>query len=628
MKLNRILVAVCISVTTIGGACFAQQAQLGRIQLCIANPDLVKAGEKLTFEVIAQNLSNFAWQTGEYSITIEIYDAQKKLKNLLEPLVGTVNVGAGENVIFYYAVKIPRDYGEQYFYKVNLYYKKDIVFASDFFQFSVTPIVVYKRPPIPVRISGNSILNFRSNSLKGPGGDFSLNAAGNVSNQNFSGNAFMEQTTDGGYKLNTILFMYYGRFFNLLLGDVNPVFSPLSFSSMTVRGLGFDGKFGLLDGSFIYGLGASPKESTSTSAGVFARYIYGVRAKSEIFGLKTGVSYLGGFDDGNSIKSAGQTTPANNSVIGVDVSRAFANAVEVGGEIAYSIYNSDVTATGLEKSDLAFRITSSLLMIPNLALQGIFYQINPDFTSMGSPSIGKDKRGFSISSNYPFPTLNLSILYDQYNDNLESDLAKITMTNRTVSAGGNLSFARIPPLNLYYILNQVTSDYKNIVDNYTHSISIGSSFPLGKTTLWTNYLYSIFTDLAKLSHDLGTNNLSVGVNVPFGTKFFLNTSTTLGDILDIYTGDHTSSVSASLGFNYFLIPDLFTLSGWGNGTYRIATSGATENLNTNFSLEGNYRLTKMLSLAFGYQNIVYQDYKNSANNTLEHLGTARLNVSF
>ena len=52
-------------------------ADAGMIQLSVAAPDPVVAGEDVTFQVITVNTGSNQWPAGQYYVETEIYDAQK-----------------------------------------------------------------------------------------------------------------------------------------------------------------------------------------------------------------------------------------------------------------------------------------------------------------------------------------------------------------------------------------------------------------------------------------------------------------------------------------------------------------------------------------------------------------------
>lgn len=112
-----------------------------RIQMSVPSPEKVKAGEMITFQVLVVNEGTNTWETGTYSTTIDIYDDNKIFKVTTESTGEGPSVPPGESALFFIPFKTPDRFGGQYFYKVNLKYNRRAISTSDYYTFTVIPII-------------------------------------------------------------------------------------------------------------------------------------------------------------------------------------------------------------------------------------------------------------------------------------------------------------------------------------------------------------------------------------------------------------------------------------------------------------------------------------------------------
>lgn len=137
---------------------------MGKVQLAVPLPYPVKAGEKLTFQVILINTGTEKWTAGEYSLRAEIYDAERNYLTKTDSVKGWVEVEAEGTASLYIPFQVPGNYSCTYYWRILLTYLKETILTSDYYDFSVTPITVAPRAPLPLKIGGNFITSYENSS--------------------------------------------------------------------------------------------------------------------------------------------------------------------------------------------------------------------------------------------------------------------------------------------------------------------------------------------------------------------------------------------------------------------------------------------------------------------------------
>jgi len=118
--------------------CFA--LDVGRVQMSVTTPEIVKAGDTVIFQILVLNEGSGSWNTGSYSINVDIYDNMKTYKASTESTSEGPAVAAGESALFFLSYGLPKVFAGQYFYKVNLKYNKKIITTSDFYNFNIVAV--------------------------------------------------------------------------------------------------------------------------------------------------------------------------------------------------------------------------------------------------------------------------------------------------------------------------------------------------------------------------------------------------------------------------------------------------------------------------------------------------------
>ncbi len=612
---------------------------MGKAQLAIPSPYPVKAGEKLTFQVILINTGTEKWIAEEYSLRAEIYDEQKNYLTRTESIKGRVEVEPGGTVSLYIPFQVPGNYSGTYYWKIFLTYLKETIFSSDYYDFSVMPITVAPEAPLPFKIGGNFITSYDNSSReqwKDYTGNISLNLIGRFFDRAFSLNVYTYHTASDNFDLDTILFNYYSPLFTLSAGDIMPGFSPL-----TLYGLGALGGAIVTEGRFSTGLviarsEESVKGSTSTD-GTFSRYVYGLQEKVELpknFTINT--SYVFSDDNEKSLDwDKGEwgpgLTPVTNGVWGMGINWESGAGIELDGEYAYSNYWEEPKDSAKRKfNDCGFKFASSWER-EKFSFEASYERIEPDFFSLASPEVTNDRAGYELLTGYQgISFANLSLGFNEYRDNLAKDPSEVTSTQSILAGAVDFDIDKLPDMVVGYSLNLMLGKPRSALENNTQTFSLGLSHSLESLTLYSSGQLSNFRDKTDSSNDLSTLTGSFSLTGTLTRALSITSGITLTRTRDLDDHSIDKSQSYSLSVNWGVIPQRFTVSTW--GTVVVAKSNdllvPVDNVTTNASLEFSYSFMTGLTLNLGYELDAYKDDEDASNNYEGHGFVTRLSYSF
>ncbi|NIM03474.1 hypothetical protein GTN66_04925 [bacterium] len=612
---------------------------MGKAQLAIPSPYPVKAGEKLTFQVILINTGTEKWIAEEYSLRAEIYDAQKNYLTRTDSIKGRVEVEAGGTVSLYIPFRVPGNYSGTYYWRISLSYLKETIFSSDYYDFSVIPITVAPEAPLPFKIGGNFITSYENSSREkweDYTGNINLNLIGRFFDRAFSLNVYTYHTVEDKFDLDTILFNYYSPLFTLSAGDIMP-----GFSHLTLYGLGALGGAIVTEGKFSTGLVVARSEeavkgSTSTD-GTFSRYVYGIQERVELpknFAVNT--SYVFSDDNEKSLdwdkgEWGPSLAPVRNGVWGMSVNWESGGGIELNGEYAYSNYWEEPKGAAKEKfRDYGFKFESSLER-EKFSFEAAYERIEPHFFSLASPEVTNDRAGYELLTGYQgISFANLSLGFNEYRDNLAGDPSEVTSTQSILTGVLDFDIDKLPDMIIGYSLNLMLGKPRSALENNTQTFSLGLSHSLGSISLYSSGQLSNFRDKTDSSNDLSTLTGSFSLTSGLAQAISITSGITLTRTRDLDDKSIDKSQSYSLSVNWGVIPQRFTVSTW--GTVIVAKSNdllvPADNITTNASLEFSYSFMTGLTLNLGYELDAYRDDEDSSNNYEGHGFITRLSYSF
>lgn len=607
---------------------------VGKVQLAVPSPHPVKAGEKLTFQLILINTGTEKWAVGEYSLRAEIYDAKKNYLTKTDSIKGRVEVEAGGTVSLYIPFQVPGNYSGTYYWRISLTYLKETIFTSDYYDFSVMPITVAPEAPLPLKIGGNFITSYENSSREqweDYTGNISLNLIGRFFDRAFSLNVYTYHTVEDKFDLDTILFNYYSPLFTLSAGDIMPSFSPL-----TLYGLGALGGAIVTEGRFSTGLVIACSEKavkgSAYTNGTFSRYVYGVQEKVELsknFTINT--SYVFSNDnekslDENKDEWGPSLTPVKNGVWGIGIDWESDGGIELNGEYAYSNYWEDTAKV----KDYGFKFESSIER-EKFSFEAAYERIEPDFFSLASPVVTNDRAGYELLTGYQgLSFANLFLEFNEYRDNLAGDPSEVTSTQSILTGAVDFDIGNLPDMNIGYSLNRMLGKPRSALENNTQTFSLGLFHSLQNLSLSSSGQLSDFRDKTNYSNDLSTLMGSFNLTSTLTQSLSITSGITLTRTKDLDDKSIDKSQSYSLSVNWGVIPQRLTVSTW--GTLIVAKSNdvtmPADNVTTNVSLEFSYSFMTGLTLNLGYELDVYRDDVDSLNNYEGYGFVTRLSYSF
>lgn len=603
-----------------------------RVQLSVPFPDPVKAGENLTFQIVVLNVGTETWTPARYVLYIEIYDEDKNYITKTESLVGNVSIGPGGTALFYLPYKTPADdYDGMHFYRIVLDVEDTRIFYSEHLNFAVISTVAKPSGPPPLRVRGKGMLSYK-NGTENIWQDHFLNL-----NLGVIGIAFENPVTfkfDSSYtmrslKLNTILLNYRLPSVNISAGDVMPAFSTFAFSNMGVRGILVDGEIEKTKITGVAALSVSAQQSTDTSPGVFARYVYGIRGGiTPLKDLKLGLSCVYTNDDRGSVSNPGTGLTAAKNLVGAgDIAYLINKKYLVDLEYSYSNYTSDMVNNPGGDNDSAYSVLFSGVF--GKFATGVSYKyVGTYFNSLNSPFSAKDRAGAEGLLNYELDFIKVYFLYGRSNDNLHNDSSKITTTYDRLSATATLNFSRFPVFTIGYGLNSFMGNRLDLVNNITNNASLGISHKIWETSISLGYQISDFSDRTLLSPSLSSRTFNLRVTRMLGKRLSFNSGINYSILQNFSVPKTEDVIGMSLGANYKFIPEKLTLSGFGSFSRKTDNIATTDNIYSNISFEGTYNITKEVALTTGLELIDYTDWKNSLNNYQNWRIGTRIGYSF
>ncbi|MDI6756840.1 MAG: hypothetical protein QME32_02330 [Endomicrobiia bacterium] len=643
MKLNKELSRLGAAFLGVACLCAPASARLSaQLQLSVAVPDPIVASEELTVQAIIFNNGTQTWAAGEYSAEVEIFNASKNYVAKTPRKKGTQIIKPSEAALFYVPFAVPAGFSGSYFYKVYLIHKDQRISESDFFGFNVVALTPAAKTPSALEIGGNSFIYYKGTSKydwADYSGNFNLNLIGAVNRKPMMFNLYTFHTpkstsapSDVNHEIYTIFFSYYADDWSVALGDVLPVFSPLSLYGAGMRGGVFDVKSGGFSAQMVGARSVVPREGASTTDGVYERMLGGFRAEYDIAGaLRVGGSYLYGFDRRESIRVAGPTLrPSANAVMGGTIKARPSETVGITVEYQTSDYRADVDVTSSPSTGDAYRLEAKWSPA-NFNVRGAYQMTGPKFNTFGAPGATKDRKTIDLSSGLTlFSKLNLSAGYLNYTDNVQNDPAKVTTNQNMYSGGVSLSLdGALPSPSVSYSYNEAyaANPNRDALDNVTETASFGLAGRVVGANYSAAFQRSDFADRNKTADDLRSDTLSSGFSFSPVKVASVNLGATLSVTDNLVKNTKSKTESASAAVNMKLIPEKLTSQLWGSLTERKNPAEDTDVLDSGANLEFTYQFTGSLAWTFGGGLTRTEDKVAKAGST-EHGVSTRLSYSF
>ena len=141
-------------------------------------------------------------------------------------------------------------------------------------------------------------------------------------------------------------------------------------------------------------------------------------------------------------------------------------------------------------------------------IRAFLQRAGPNFVAFGNPGIVGDRMTTNLSLNlYPAKWYSLSLMGDQYKDNLANDPRRTTTTQRLISMGHALQLPTRTTVNLSGSLNTAKGQPSTALNNRTTTMGLTIGQIITKHSVSLSVQSSQFRDLNKLAHDLDTQTV-------------------------------------------------------------------------------------------------------------------------
>ncbi|MFH1368664.1 MAG: hypothetical protein ABII64_06025 [Elusimicrobiota bacterium] len=644
-KISLLFIMLSASFFLLQSSVSLYAADTGKIQLSVAAPDPVVAGEEITFQVIMVNTGGNKWPAEQYYVESEIYDAEKNYIAKTRQMKGSVTVDPGMANLVYMPFVIPGNFVGTYFYRIFVVYKEQRVIESEYYSFNVVPLPVTPKKPSKLQLGGNAVLSYRQTSKyewKDYTGNFNLNIVGQVMERAMLFNLYTfhtpksTSTPEGiNHEIYTILFNYYGENWNIGLGDVLPVFSPLSLYGSGMRGGQFEGRMDAFSPAFVAARTAKPIEGTSAADGTYERWLLGGKIGLDVLEpLTVGGEYVTSFDKQESLMVPGPSvTPASNNVAGGFVLWDPSEIFGFEAEYQSSQYLNDLRISTSAINDYAYRVMFKLS--PRNLNSRISYQLTrPNFYAFGSPGSTRDRQTIDFFAGYlMFNRLNMNLGLNRFRDNLDADTTKVTTTQSIYSGG--LSYASPNPWpspSVSYSQNEAVGDPITSQNNFTKTMGFSLTGKASIVSMGLSVQQSDFQDLTKVSDDLTTNTMGITANSSFGSRASVNIGTTLTNTKNIVTNVINQTPAFSMSFNLQVLPDKLSTQIWGTMINRQNDAINDSDKIKKKEMTGNGEITWVvrqdMTWTVGGSYSQTTDEIAEANNVIEQGVNTRISYSF
>jgi len=626
----------------IAGVCSPLTAQSpAEIQLAVAAPDPVKAGEELTFQIIILNKETVAWSKADVNCVIELFDSAGKYIGKTAGFKLPSDVPRGGSTLVLASHRLPFSYSGRYRFRVMIYKKGRNILTSDYYDFSVKAAAVEKKKYKPVFLNGNMSFLYKNSERADYQGSVSANLLGKLYGHTLIFNSNAYSSEDDRFDVDSIYLSLFAKKYKISAGDVMPEFSPLSLYSLAGRGLVIDYMTRLGDFSGCYIMTQESAEGSASTNGVYARYTGGLNASVKLpagFGLK-----FSGVQTSDSESSISEPGPSNSAIANNVVSsqmRWACGFMDMTGEYASSsrkeksyILGTNTYESGLSTSGAAIRFESRFFT-KLFNLKGKYQKAEPDFLSLSSPGLYPDRESTEVSAGYyPFEFLRFSGGTQSSEDNLDN-AADVITTKQTVSNYGfQLNVKNLPGINVSSTLNKVEGSSTTLLSNETKGLNIGASYRIGNQMISAGFSDSAFRNYASTAtgQDLDTGVLSVTYSGVVGSFMSFDAGYTTNETKNIYDKSIDETVSISLGANLKFTKKL-NLFLYGSKTSRekLPTAICVDNVKTdmqNYSAEITYSARKNLSVTSGF-SVEKNDEITDANDYNSNGYLFRLHYSF
>ena len=479
---------------------------------------------------------------------------------------------------------------------------------------------------------------------------------------------------------------------NVVVGDTNPVLSPLSFNGRLVKGVDASlDLFGVIGWknfmTLRYFSGQSMQtvkvSSPDVTNGTYQQDVRGVQLGFNVGISESSLNYLHFKDDESSLVSPniGSTKPKENHVVSLVSELKFARDMRLKLEAAGSVYYSDTQAATINVDELGLGLDNETLdqltdvfpprsslsvgaaglldfKMPILSRDYMLFAksnwVHPSFTSLGNSGLKKDNFDWKVGTRLRFlkNLLSLRASYKHQFNNVFFSVDETTFTD-TYRVNGALNIPHLASFSLgYQQANKIKKDLAGMevtgAGRLENSLN-GVSFGVGgiklkwndfKARVNSNYSISQFDDKVLTDNSFDLKTLGMNVQTTWSpVKLKLGLSQSIKDSKGA-TPNTTTYTSLSGKAYYDVLPKLVTVyvgskltTGLNNGSL---VSKQLDNQRSKWSVGAIYRLDeweyfKRIKLIANLDLLSVSDAKDKedgAKNFEDSLMTIKLSSHF
>ena len=553
-----------------GGVVFAQHSGVFRIVTTM--PPSAEAGKEIVFVVRITNTGTESWVSGEYSVFVKIYDANKIYLTETDKVRQFKDVEPGEVMSVNVTFDIPAEYSGTYYYSVGIEFEKEALLSHYFILriLPFTPVPEVKKWTGSVQIGYQDDLSIESATSLNLR---LVNLLPQGSYLKFSTSGRSIPPTDP--KLSNFLVSYHSKKMDISGGDFTTGLSPLTLSRS--RGIKMEGRLGRFS---VVGLVGSTQST-------FEGDLYGLGASTNLTdNFELAANYV-------------QGNKGQNSVASLQDELAVSPEITLSGEYGWSSYVGE--DTGLEtKRGNAFRIGASAYL-EKLTLDGSYEKTGGNFFSIASATLLNGQEEYDVSLDYSFTDyISGTLYYNRYHENVsqQSEIFRCSLADASLS----FFLPKLPSLTVSYDISENFSneDSEILINDTTNTFTVGISYPIKRVRLSVSHSRSDYKDKTEFPSRETTMSNTYGISVPWSKYLVLSARYGTSDTKDLMALNMTKDRYVTLGVEYKIIPDKLNFS----TQYKVGRNRDIENtvdnrkITTNLTL--SYYPTKKDVVQLGY----------------------------
>ncbi len=508
----------------------AENSAMFRIITTIPAP--AEAGKEIVFEVGITNTGIETWVSGEYSLFIKIYDANKNYLTETDKIRQFKDTAPGEVLTANISFDVPVDYSGTYHYSVGIEFEKEGLLSHYF----ILKILLFVPVPEVKKWTGNVQIGYQDAQAVESATSLNLRVVnllpqGSYLRLSTSGQSTL--TTDP--KLSKFLMSYHSKKLDISAGDFTSALSPLTLNRST--GVKLESRLGRI--SLVGLVGSSQK--------TFEGDLYGLRGSANLTdNLELATNYV-------------QGNKGQNSAASLEAEFTLSPEITLSGEYGWSSYEEEETESKTKRGN-AFRVGASVYS-EKLSLDGSYERTGDNFFSVTNTTLLNGQEEYDVSLDYSFTDyINGMLYYNQYNEHLseQGDIFRYSLADASLS----FSFPKLPSLTLSYdIFENFSSDDSEVVINDTaDTFTIGLSYPIKKVRLSVSHSRSDYKDRTEFPSQETTMSNTYGISAPWGRYLAFSVKYGTSDTKDVIALNTTKYRYVTLGVEYKIIPNRLSFS--------------------------------------------------------------------